>query len=76
MLTFATGNNRNSAWLAANAKDDWFLHPGYEEMCPLSTDFGENTSESVKDHSSLSPIHCMNEIRNIFLQHIFNHRIK
>lgn len=55
-LTFAPGNHRYTSRATADAEDDWFLDPRYEEMCPFAGDCLQNTTETVKYHSPLSTI--------------------
>ena len=59
LLTFATCDDRHIAGTRTAVEDDRSLHPGDEEVCPLSTHSIFYTLEAVKNNCSVSSVHCM-----------------
>ena len=59
--TFTSCDDWNISWLAANVKNDGLLNPWNKKMGSFSHNLILDSSESVKNNSSLTTIHCRKE---------------
>lgn len=58
LQTFAASDRWHTARLASDVEDNWPLDPRDNEMCTLANCHLLYSSESIKDHRSVTTVHC------------------